>query len=476
MSALALHYLEIGAQVYGYDRLRSRVCVSLEGKGAKIHYSEDPNQVPDKLDLVVYTPAIPQEHLEWEKLRKLGCRIEKRAKILGEISSRYKTIAVAGSHGKTSIASICSFLLNESIGCKAFLGGIANNYNSNYIGGEDACGASETVVVEADEYDRSFLQLSPFCSVVSAMEADHLDIYGTVEAMRQAYIDFLKKTSPKGKKYIAANCLPYIPKDMEYVCYGIDLNQAEAAPAACGEPSAARKLGSAPYATATNIRIENSSYIFDYIAKNGGNSGEAQNADAAAVQTTSIKALELNYPGRHNIENAVVAISIALDCGVKEEEIRKLLPKFKGVWRRFDVQLKTDQITYIDDYAHHPTEIKTTIETVRELYPTKRLGVIFQPHLYSRTRDLAEEFAKALSLADEILLLDIYPAREKPIEGVSSRIIGEKIKGKTVLYAPLNQTLAKLEEMESVEVVLSLGAGDIDSIVNDIKTKLEHKL
>lgn len=431
MSALACHYLRQGCRVAGYDRVSTPLTRKLESMGAQIHYTESPELLPEGIDAVVYTPAVPSTHAEWQEIRRRGLPVYKRAQVLGMLSRRYKTLAVAGTHGKTTTSAMLAYLMHGSIGCNAVLGGIVPDFDGNYLHDEK----SPYLVTEADEYDRSFLQLHPWFSVVTSWDADHLDIYGDLESMRAAYVQFMRQS----ERFIAEASLK-LPLRADYV-YGL------------GEPG-----GSPEAALASNLRVEDGHYIFDY-------------AGPKAV----IKDLCLSCPGRHNIQNAVAAVSLALEAGVETQDIRRLLPLFKGVRRRLERCFSQPGLAYYDDYAHHPTEITASIRALREFYPDYRMAVLFQPHLYSRTRDLAQGFAQSLQEADALCLVDIYPAREEPMAGVDTRLIGERIKNIPVVYATKQNALEQvgryLEEKEKTRqklLLVSMGAGDIDTLVEPI--------
>lgn len=444
MSALALYFLNKGVSVLGYDRVNTSLTQFLVDKGAEIHYEYDAAAISKDIDIVIYTPAVPIDSIEWTKIRELNLKYYKRAEILGLISSNYKCIAVAGTHGKTTISTIISFLLNETIGCNAFLGGISNNYEGNYIYNSN----SNLLVVEADEYDRSFLYLHPDYTVLTSMDPDHLDIYGTKDNMYSSFMEFISQTNIEEGLLVVKNGLklqPFVanhdffsklanmPDKLLY--YGIS-----------GEKGA----------NAVNIRVENQGYSFDY------------SVDGKIL----IEDLEMGYSGLHNVENAVAAISIALALGVNKDDIKLTLRRFKGVKRRFDIHIKTDTFCYIDDYAHHPTEIYNCLNSVKELFPDKEISVIFQPHLYSRTKDFAQDFGRALSLADRVILLDIYPARELPMEGISSKSIGKHITT-NLLYMTKENVLTYVKENIKEGVLLSMGAGDIDTLVEPLKNSFK---
>ena len=428
MSALAFHYLQQGCKVSGYDRVCTPLTKKLEEAGAVIHYTEDPALIPQDVSTVIYTPAIPADHGEWESIRQRGLRCYKRAEILGVLCRLYRTVAVAGTHGKTTTSSLIAYLLQSSIGCNAILGGLSINMGGNYH--HDA--KSQIMVTEADEYDHSFWQLYPYFSVVTSWDPDHMDVYGTLENMRAAYVRFMRQSD----RFIADSALdlPFQPR----FYYGLE------------------KDGKAR-AYAENIRVENGAYIFTYVGPRG-----------------RIENLRMVLPGRHNIENAVAAISIALEMGVGPAKIRALLPGFKGVKRRLEYCHKGNKWQYYDDYAHHPAEIEASISALRDCYPDFKLVVIFQPHLYTRTRDLCDTFASSLSEADELCLADIYPAREQPIEGVTSRLIGDKIQGKEVSYCNCEDIPAWVEKRtqradgKSGLLFVTMGAGNIDRSVEPL--------
>ncbi|MDR0762966.1 MAG: UDP-N-acetylmuramate--L-alanine ligase, partial [Bacteroidales bacterium] len=392
----------------------------------------------------IYTPAIPADNEEWERIRSLGVPVKKRAVVLGEISRNYKTIAVAGTHGKTSTASMIAFLLNKSdVQCNAFLGGISKNIDSNFIYNKNA----EFCVVEADEYDRSFLQLHPNYSIITSVDDDHLDIYKTSDEVKSTYSKFANQTKTL---VIAKKGIEDILKVDNVCTYSLYKGEA----VLCKGD-----------AIAQNIKVENGAYIFDYI-----------------YGDTVITDLTLNGCGEYGVENAVAAITATLKVGVKPEDIKRSLPFFTGVLRRFDFQVKTPDIIYVDDYAHHPKEIETSINALKKLYPEHLLLVVFQPHLYSRTRDFADGFASSLSLADELVLLDIYPARELPIDGITSKTIGNNISDIPLKYETKETVLVYLKiylkkylkECLSNEtrktLLVTMGAGDIDTLVDPIIT------
>jgi UDP-N-acetylmuramate--alanine ligase len=394
----------------------------------QIHYHEDILLIPEGIDLVIYTPAIPKEHTELIYFREHGFSIMKRAEVLGLISRNRKTIAVAGTHGKTSTSSILTYILRTAgIDCTAFLGGIANNFNSNFING-----TSEWVVMEADEFDRSFLQLNPEIAIVTSMDADHLDIYGNHDEMKSTYVKFMGQA--KGHLLLRKGLEEFVAVDgikAKMHSYGTDNNS--------------------DYHS-FRIRSEAPNFVFDW-----------KDSEAAVTWED----LLFTLPGRHNVENATAAIAVARLLGCDEQKIRQALRTFRGIWRRFEWVYVSPNAVFIDDYAHHPEELKAAIRAARSLYPDRKITGVFQPHLYSRTRDFVDGFAAALDELDEVLLLDIYPARELPIEGVSSIIIFEKMKCKNKELISKNNLIDVLKN-KKIEVLMTLGAGDIGAMTKDI--------
>ncbi|MCB0661773.1 MAG: UDP-N-acetylmuramate--L-alanine ligase [Saprospiraceae bacterium] len=431
MSALARYFHKRGVEVFGYDKIRTELTQSLEAEGMEIHYDDDPSRIPHDVDVVVLTPAIPNENLEKKWLVKSGIPIKKRAEMLGLISRNKKTVAIAGTHGKTTTSSITAHLLRTGgIECSAFLGGIAANFNSNFIDGD-----SDWVVVEADEYDRSFLHLHPDIAAVLSMDADHLDIYGTAdEILAGGYLAFLKQVKAGGEIIINNDFADLVEIE------GIDT---------IGFGQGDLKI--------SNVTVSEGRMVFDF------DNGNKQ-----------LQGLRFPLPGRHNVFNASIAVAIALKLGISEEKIREGLESFKGIKRRFEILARTDEVAYIDDYAHHPTELEAAIDAARIFFPGKKLTGIFQPHLFSRTRDFADEFAAALDKLDEILLLEIYPAREKPIEGVTSKMLLDKMKNaakRIITKADVPEYL----QGKDLEVVMTLGAGDIDTLRTPVKNVIVEK-
>ena len=429
MSALARWFKANDFEVIGYDKTATGLTQSLFEEGIMVHYQDSTNLIPADFTadttLVIYTPAIPATHSQLNYFIDEGFEIKKRAEVLGMISSTMFTVAVAGTHGKTTTSSMIAHILHHSgVDTTAFLGGIATNYNSNLLLGKSD---KPIAVIEADEYDRSFLQLSPDIEIITSVDADHLDIYGDKRGMLDSYKLFYERLHAKGKCFISVNAQETLKLENIEI-YGIN--------------------GSI---TASNLRIEQGRYKFDYV--NG---------------THKIADIQLNLPGDHNAENAIAAITVATTLGVTDGKIKHAFETYKGVKRRFEYVLELPEFTFIDDYAHHPAEIAAFIQTLKALYPQKFIQVIFQPHLFTRTRDFAEEFAASLSIADAVILMDIYPARELPIAGVTSEIILEKIALENKNLMAPTEILAMLENQRP-EVLATIGAGNIDALVPEIK-------
>lgn len=434
MSALARYFNSRGHRVSGYDRTESALTRQMTEEGMKIHYEDKVSLADKDAVLVIYTPAIPEGHKEMEFFKNNGYTVIKRSEALGLITENKLNICVAGTHGKTTTSAMVAHILRDSgFGCNAFLGGIATNYNSNFWSSE-----KNVCVAEADEYDRSFLKLSPDVAVITAMDADHLDIYGTEKNMQDAFIAFTERIKPGGlliakkglareNEFKAGTRWTYDAENLEADCF------------------------------AKNVTIQNGAYRFDVVSGN-----------------SSLGGVELNMGGRHNIENAVAAIAIAGYLKIDEAKIKKAIAGFKGVKRRFEYIVKSGSHILIDDYAHHPEELRALLNGAKELYPNKKCTVVFQPHLYTRTRDLADGFAEVLAIADEVVLLPIYPARELPIEGVSSEMILNKINksSKRVLQ---KTELVDWVKSNNTELLITAGAGDIDLLLNDLKLMLEKK-
>ena len=440
MSALARFFHQRGDTVSGYDRTETPLTRQLVEEGISVHYDDDPSLIPDNIDLVVYTPAVPTETAEFQYLKQKGLPMEKRSQVLGELTRGKKCIAVAGTHGKTSTSSMIAHILSHTkLGCSAFLGGIAKNFNSNMV----VDNQSEYVVVEADEYDRSFLQLHPFCSVITATDPDHLDVYGTHEHMLEAFRQFAEQTEPGGTLILKEGISMCEGHDLHdhHGHHEMHLDHVEAAI----HSYTAHGLEADYYSQ--NVRNYNGNIYFDLRTPNG-----------------VLFDLELPNTALYSVENAVAAAAAVLSLGVTGEELRQGLSTYMGVRRRFDYHIKTKKLVMIDDYAHHPQEIEACLESVRYLYPGKRLVVIFQPHLYSRTRDFADEFARVLSTVDELIMMPIYPAREQRLPGVSSSMVLHKVKGLSKYLCSADQVLELVPALYP-DVVVTMGAGDIDRLV-----------
>ncbi len=439
MSALARWFQKNGYTVAGYDRTPTLLTEQLQQEGIAIHFEDNIQLIPDvffqhpQQSLIVYTPAIPKDHTEFNYFKDNGYNLQKRSQVLGMLTRNFLTIAVAGTHGKTTTSSMIAHILKASgKNCSAFLGGITQNYETNLLLNDPQSTETPMVVVEADEYDRSFLTLFPTIAVVTSVDPDHLDIYGNAEAMKTSYQEFINQVKEGGKIFIRQNLPLSLPAGKNVGIYGFSAS-------------------SEAYYQACNIRIEGITFIFDIVSP-----------------AFSLQDIRLEMPGFHNVANALAATAAAVSVGVKPEDAKKALASYEGVKRRFEYIIKSDYLVYIDDYAHHPTEIEALITSVRALYPTKKISAVFQPHLFSRTRDFAEGFAASLSLADQVILLDIYPARELPIAGVTSEIILERITSPEKILCSKNKLLDLLNK-SSVEVLLTIGAGDIDQLIQPIK-------
>jgi len=427
MSALARYFQNIGKNVSGYDKTPTMLTDELIAGGMQIHFEDNINLIPQEYyienTLVIVTPAVPVSHSEWNFFLERNFTIKKRAEVLGLITKDTFCFAVAGTHGKTTTSSILGHILYESgADVTAFLGGIVENYHSNLIG------KGKTIsVVEADEFDRSFLHLHPDIACVTSMDADHLDIYGDKSAIEDSFREFADKVSDKTKLFV--------PKGLPLEGLTVGIND------------------EATY-TATNIRIENSSYVFD-------------------VETPSetIENIAFGLPGHHNLMNALMALAMAKTFGTPTSDIANALASFKGVQRRFSYQIKSENLVYIDDYAHHPTEINAVHQAVRELYPNQKVLAIFQPHLFSRTKDFADDFAKSLSQFDELLLMDIYPARELPMQGITSEWLLSKVKNENKKLVQKTDLISSILESDA-KIIVTIGAGDIGELVPKIKSAL----
>jgi UDP-N-acetylmuramate--alanine ligase len=433
MSALVRYFLSKGKKVGGYDRTPSELTMKLIEEGADIHYEEAPEKIPAEFKdpestLVVYTAAMPEDHILLQYFRKHGFTIYKRAQVLGMLTRSSKGLCAAGTHGKTTTSTMTAHLLHQSqVGCDAFLGGISKNYGTNLLLSDD----SAYVVIEADEFDRSFHWLSPYATIITSTDADHLDIYGTEEAYLESFNHYTSLIQPGGSLVIreGIRLQPRLQEGVRLYTYSSESGDFHA----------------------ENIRIGGGEIVFDYVSPLG-----------------NISDVQLGVPVAINIENGIAAMALAQLSGVSNEEIKTGMASFRGVDRRFDFKIKTDKVVYLSDYAHHPEEIKQSILSMRALYGDKKLTGIFQPHLYTRTRDFYQEFAESLSLLDEVILTDIYPARELPIEGVSSQLIYDNLR------PGIDKTLCTKEEVidilkkKEIEVLMTLGAGDIENYAPQI--------
>ncbi len=453
MSALARWFLRQGCQVAGYDRQASHLTQQLEAEGVEVNYVDDVEAIPLKFRddsagaltkiLIIYTPAVPISHPQLKYFSERHFQVLKRAAVLGAISQDFFTVAVAGTHGKTTTSSMIAHLLYQSgRACVAFLGGILQGYESNLII-QEVEGQKPVLVVEADEYDKSFLHLSPNTVVITSTDPDHLDIYGHAEHVKAAYHEFAKKIPPNGRLFIKKGLDLW--HDLQKESFEI-------------ETYAGQVEGDIQH-KASNIRIEKNTFRFDY----------------AGSDSFLMRDVKLLTPGFHNVENAVAAMAVARSLNIQPAKIKEALASFGGARRRFEyiIRAEYEQIVFIDDYAHHPAELKALLNSVRALYPNHRISIIFQPHLYTRTRDFASGFAESLSLADQVFLLDIYPAREKPISGVSSKLIWDQISIQDKMQCSKEELLAHLKKQKP-EILLTAGAGDIDRMVQPIRVLLEQ--
>lgn len=441
MSALARWFKGQGMFVAGYDRTSTALTKELEKEGIQIHFEDDVTLIPKKADnpktLFVFTPAIPKDHQEYNYLKGKGYPILKRSEVLGLITKAHKTVAVAGTHGKTTTSSLITHILKVAgVNMVAFLGGITTNYASNLVS-EGEANKDTIVVAEADEFDRSFLKLFPDIAVITSVDPDHLDIYGNHQEVIKSFTDFSKQII-KGGLLVKHESIRAIDNELDGVevnTYGMSRGQF----------------------FASKITTEGGFFEFNLVGF-----------------ANEIEKIKLGVPGFHNMENAIAAAIVAKRLGVNDASIKKALGSFAGVKRRFEFIIKTNGLIYIDDYAHHPTEITAFLSSLRAMYPGKKITAVFQPHLYTRTRDFADGFSKSLSIADEVLLMDIYPAREQPIPGVSSDMLFEKITSNVKIRCNKGNVIQKLEDLD-MEVLATIGAGDIDTCVAPIKKLLNVK-
>jgi UDP-N-acetylmuramate--alanine ligase len=433
MSALVRYFLSKGKKVGGYDRTPSELTMKLIEEGADIHYEEAPEKIPAEFKdpestLVVYTAAMPEDHILLQYFRKHGFTIYKRAQVLGMLTRSSKGLCAAGTHGKTTTSTMTAHLLHQSqVGCDAFLGGISKNYGTNLLLSDD----SAYVVIEADEFDRSFHWLSPYATIITSTDADHLDIYGTEEAYLESFNHYTSLIQPGGSLVIreGIRLQPRLQEGVRLYTYSSESGDFHA----------------------ENIRIGGGEIVFDYVSPLG-----------------NISDVQLGVPVAINIENGIAAMALAQLSGVSNEEIKTGMASFRGVDRRFDFKIKTDKVVYLSDYAHHPEEIKQSILSMRALYGDKKLTGIFQPHLYTRTRDFYQEFAESLSLLDEVILTDIYPARELPIEGVSSQLIYDNLRPDIDKILCTKEEVIDILKKKEIEVLMTLGAGDIENYAPQI--------
>ena len=440
MSAIARYFLNKKLVVAGYDKTPSNLTRELEKEGMLIHYEEDVNKIPEackdaKSTLVVYTPAIPAEHKELVYFQENGFTIEKRAQVLGTLTRTHKGLCVAGTHGKTTTSTMCAHIMHQShIDCNAFLGGISKNYGTNYILSDK----SDYVVIEADEFDRSFHWLRPWMSVITATDPDHLDIYGTKEAYLESFRHYTELIQPGGALIIHKNLEMKQHVQDGVMIYEYSLNEGDF--------------------HAENIKIDNGEITFDFVSP-----------------IENVKGVELGQPVPINIENGVAAMAMAQLNGCTADELRNGMKTYEGVERRFDFKIKNDKIVFLSDYAHHPKEIYQSAKSIRELYKNRKITAIFQPHLYTRTRDFYKDFANSLSLLDEVILCDIYPAREKPIPGVTSKLIYDNLKPGVEKSMIHKEEVLDLVKKRDFDVLIILGAGDLDNYVPQITKILEEK-
>ena len=440
MSAIARYFLSKGIFVAGYDKTPSNLTEELQKEGAEIHYEEDEALIPEcckdkDTTLVIYTPAIPSDHKELVYFEQNGFDIEKRAQVLGALTRAYKGLCVAGTHGKTTTSTMAAHLLHQSkVDCNAFLGGISKNYKTNYILSDK----SEYVVIEADEFDRSFHHLTPFISVITATDPDHLDIYGTKNAYLESFTKYTSLIQPGGALILhkGLEMKPALQDGVRLYEYSRDEGGFHA----------------------ENIRIGNGEIFFDFVSPFG-----------------NIKDIQLGVPVSINIENGIAAMALAQMSGVSNEEIKAGMLSFGGVDRRFDFKIKNDKIVFLSDYAHHPAEIKQSALSIKELYKNRKVTALFQPHLYTRTRDFYKDFASSLSLLDEVILVDIYPAREQPIPGVTSELIYNNLRPGIKKQMCHRDEIIDIIKNNEFDVLISLGAGDIENLVPEITEILSKR-
>ena len=432
MSALARHFRGLGAEVCGYDRTQTKLTEKLEAEGVAIVYADDPSGIRCRPELVVYTPAVPDTNKLFHHFKAAGTPMLKRAKLLGLLSQQHPTIAIAGTHGKTTISTMLTHIIKQAgVPCLAFLGGISTNYGTNYISDPNP----QWLIAEADEYDRSFLQLSPQIALISAIDSDHMDIYGNRDAMMESFRDFANTVEKNGTLIAKDNIADLIGFSGKQFNYRV-------------EPPADYCL--------EGVKLHEGRY------------------HAGIGGRLNIEGIQMQYPGKHNLENALAAAALAHLAGISAEHIREGLNSFLGVKRRFEIVVQTSKNIFVDDYAHHPEEINACIRSAREMWPGKKITGVFQPHLYSRTRDLADQFAESLSQLDELILLPVYPAREQAIEGVDAKMLLRKVKMHNAKCHTKEETLQCLRDTDA-EVLITMGAGDIDTLTEPIRKILTQK-
>jgi UDP-N-acetylmuramate--alanine ligase len=442
MSALVRYFNHYEKTSFGYDKVQSNLTEQLQKEGTQLHFTEDVELVKNiclqykkEEILVIYTPAIPQEHQELVYLKENGYQLQKRAWVLGEITKQFKTIAIAGTHGKTTTSCLVTHILKTAgINCFAFLGGISQNYETNLLLG-DASDKNAFIVVEADEYDRSFLTLHPYIALITSVDADHLDIYGDLNSMHQTYTQFAEQVQDGGFLIVKKSVDNDLRLKNKRLIYSLNLDTEY---------------------SANSIKIVDGEFCYNI------------NSPIESVSQVAI-----GLPGLHNVENSIAAVAIAQQLGVKGNVINNALRSFKGVKRRFDYRVKSKSVVYIDDYAHHPEELKAAINAAKQLYPDKKVTGIFQPHLFTRTRDFADDFAESLDLLDICVLLDIYPAREKPIDGINSQMLLDKMKI-TEKFLVRKENVLDFLNTRPPQILMTLGAGDIDSLIVSIEELLKE--
>ena len=431
MSALVRYFLQKGYAVGGYDKTPTELTARLQAEGAQLHFEESVEAIPScfrekATTMVVYTPAIPAEHAELAYFRREGFRVLKRAEVLGWITRQERGLCVAGTHGKTTTSTMAAHILHAShVGCNAFLGGISKNYGTNCL----LSPASPWAVIEADEFDRSFHHLRPYASVITSADADHLDIYGTEEAYLESFAHYTSLISHMLILHEGLRVQPRVGEGVQLRTYGRETGDYHAA----------------------DIRTGGGEIIFDFVSPSG-----------------RVKDVQLGVPVRINVENAVAAMALAQLAGATDEELHEGIRTFAGVDRRFDVKVKTDRVVFLSDYGHHPAEIEQCIRSVRELYAGKKIAAIFQPHLYSRTRDFYKDFARSLSLLDAVYLCPVYPAREQPIEGVTSQIIYDQLPASMERHLIRKEDIPQVARARQFDVLISLGAGDVEDYVPEV--------